>query len=474
MMTTVPWYEICALIPAFGALLLWRRSDPARALQLCMWFSGLTLAMATFLYLASVPGDTSWLGIPFGRSLIHIDAFSGPLLPLTALIYFVTLLATVGHKSHNFSFSGALLGESIALLTISTDTTWWMVLLLCAGVVPTWFELRSRGCSTRIYTIHQIAFVSCLVLGGWLSDRNNVPSMNVSVILLTLAVLIRSGAFPFHVWRVDLFQKATFGSAILVVSPMLGAYLCMRLVLPSEPDWALHAISIVSLTTAVYASGMALVQNEGRRFYCYLFLSHSSLVLVGLELATPIGLAGALSMWLSVGIALTSFGITMRCIEARIGRIDLSRYYGLYNHMPTMAAFFLLTGLASVGFPCTIGFVASELLTESVVDYSPWVACMVVLAMTLNGIAIMRAYFRIFTGSKHITSIPMRSQPEERFAIILMTVLILGGGLYPQPGVESRYRAAVHLLEDYHRALPHGDSIEDANHSSEASSHKDN
>lgn len=179
-------------------------------------------------------------------------------------------------------------------------------------------------------------------------------------------------------------------------------------------------------------------------------------------------------MWLSVGIALTSFGITMRCIEARIGRIDLSRYYGLYNHMPTMAAFFLLTGLASVGFPCTIGFVASELLTESVVDYSPWVACMVVLAMTLNGIAIMRAYFRIFAGSKHITSIPMRSQPEERFAIILMTVLILGGGLYPQPGVESRYRAAVHLLEDYHRAIPHGDSIEDANHSSDAGSHKDN
>jgi NADH-quinone oxidoreductase subunit M len=53
----------------------------------------------------------------------------------------------------------------------------------------------------------------------------------------------------------------------------------------------------------------------------------------------------------------------------------------------------------------------------------------------------------------------MRSQPEERFAIIVMTLLILGGGLYPQPGVESRYRAAVHLLENYHRGTTHqGDS----------------
>lgn len=473
MMTSLPWYEICALLPGFGALLLWRQSDPTRVRQLGLWFSGLTLALAIVLFFASVLGDTSWLGRPFGQSFIHIDAFSGPLLPLTALIYFVTLLATVGHKSHNFSFSGALIGESITLLTISTDTTWWMVLLLCAGVVPTWFELRSRGCSTRIYAIHQSAFVVCLVLGGWLSERSSVPSMNLSVILLTLAVLIRSGAIPFHVWRVDLFQKATFGSAILLVSPMMGAYLCMRLVLPTEPDWALHAISMVSLATAVYASGMALVQNDGRRFYCYLFLSHSSLVLVGLELATPIGLAGGLSMWVSVGIALTSFGITMRCIEARIGRIDLSRYYGLYNHMPTMATFFLLTGLASVGFPCTIGFVAGELLTESVVDYSPWVACLVMLAVTLNSIAIMRAYFRIFTGTKHITSIPMRSQPEERFAIIVMTLLILGGGLYPQPGVESRYRAAVHLLQDYHRAIPHVEPAEEAGHSRESSSHTD-
>jgi hypothetical protein len=97
----------------------------------------------------------------------------------------------------------------------------------------------------------------------------------------------------------------------------------MRLVLPTEPDWALHAISGLSLATAVYASGMALVQRDGRRFFCYLFLSHSSLVLVGLEMATPIGLAAGLSMWLSVGLALTSYGITLRCIEARVGRIDL-------------------------------------------------------------------------------------------------------------------------------------------------------
>jgi NADH-quinone oxidoreductase subunit M len=462
----VPWYELVSLIPLIGALLLWRPMETGRARFICIVFAGITFILALSLELLAVPANTTWIGLLFNQDLVHIDEFSRPLLPLTALIYFTTLLATVGHKAKNFSFSGALFGESLTLLTFSTDVLWLMVVLQCLSVIPIWFELRSRGRSTRVYAIHQVLFVFCLVLGGWLHTPNSVPSMSLSVSLLTIAVLIRSGAFPFHVWRIDLFEKATFGSAILFVSPMMGAYICLRWVLPSEPDWALHAISILSLATAVYAAGMALVQNDGRRFYCYLFLSHSSLVLVGLELATPIGIAGALSMWVSVGVALTSFGITMRCIEARIGRIDLGNYYGLYNHMPTMAAFFLLTGLASVGFPCTIGFVAGELLTESVIAYSPWIGCLVVLATTLNGIAVMRAYFRVFTGTKHVTSIPMRSQPEERFAIIVMTLIILGGGLYPQPGVESRYRAAVHLLENYHRTPhPSGHSDPQAQHS---------
>jgi NADH-quinone oxidoreductase subunit M len=119
--------------------------------------------------------------------------------------------------------------------------------------------------------------------------------------------------------------------------------------------------------------------------------------------------------------------------------------------MPTMAAFFLLTGLASVGFPCTIGFIAGELLTESVVAYSPIVGSLVVVATMLNGIAVLRVYFRVFTGASHSTTIPMRSLLEERVAIVALSLLIVLGGVYPQPGVESRYRAAVHLLENYHR-----------------------
>jgi NADH-quinone oxidoreductase subunit M len=227
---------------------------------------------------------------------------------------------------------------------------------------------------------------------------------------------------------------------------MPGAYAVMRLVMPIAPAWALQSIAIVSLITSVYAAGMALVETDARRFFCYLLLSHSSLVLVGFELVTPIGLTGALCVWLSVGVSLGGFGLTLRSVESRMGRISLAKFHGLHEHTPILAGMFLLTGLASIGFPGTVGFVGIELLIEGAVGVYPLVGMAVVAAAALNGIAILHAYFRIFTGTRFSASISFRSKLSERIAVLILTALILGGGLYPQPGVASRYHAAMELM----------------------------
>ncbi len=136
----------------------------------------------------------------------------------------------------------------------------------------------------------------------------------------------------------------------------------------------------------------------------------------------------------------------MRCIEGRKGRLRLDRYNGLYEAAPSLAGFFLLTGLASIGFPGTVGFVAVELLVEGAVQAAPVIGVLVVLAAALNGLAVMLAFFRIFTGAEHIGTIDLRARPAERVAVLVLSLLILGGGLAPQPGVVSRHHAAMALL----------------------------
>jgi NADH-quinone oxidoreductase subunit M len=292
-------------------------------------------------------------------------------------------------------------------------------------------------------------FVVLLGLGLVLLPRQPLPA----VVLLTAAVLLRSGVVPVHCWMTDLFEHATFGTALLFVTPMVGAYGVTRLVLPIAPQWVLQALSLASLFTAIYAAGMALVQREARRFFCYLFLSHSSLVLVGLEMATPIGLTGALSLWLSVALSLTGFGLTLRCVESRTGRISLTDFHGLYQHVSMLAGIFLLTGMASVGFPGTAGFVGLELLVTGAVQAAPIMGAGVVAVVALNSLAVMHVYFRIFAGKRHETMIDLNVRPAERIAVLVLSTLILGGGLYPQPGVRSRYRAGVGLAESRPRRV---------------------
>ncbi len=162
------------------------------------------------------------------------------------------------------------------------------------ATVPPWIELRRRGKSTRIYVIHMGLYLA-LLIGGWslVVQQPETGPQETSLLaaaLLTMAALLRAGVIPVHCWLTDLFENAAFGTALLFVTPMTGAYAVMRLVLPVAPSWAMQSIAILSLVTAVYAAGMSLVQTDARRFFCYLFLSHSSLVLTGLEIVTPIGM----------------------------------------------------------------------------------------------------------------------------------------------------------------------------------------
>ena len=126
----------------------------------------------------------------------------------------------------------------------------------------------------------------------------------------------------------------------------------------------------------------------------------------------------------------------------------MTEFRGLYEHSPALAVCFLLTGLGSVGFPGTLGFVAAEMLVSGAVGADLPVGVALVLVSALNGIAVVRAYFLIFTGGRHVSSVPLGITRRERFAVLTLAALILGGGLAPQRGLESRHRAAEAMLEE--------------------------
>jgi NADH-quinone oxidoreductase subunit M len=454
----IPWAALSVLLPLAGAI--WARfvRDPDLARKQSLIVCGATLFCSLgawfFLENPANPEHAAWSianVAPFA-----VDALSAPLLALGALLYLLVVLATLGVKLRRISFSSVLISEAILLATFTSTQPWILVALLAAGTIPPWAEIRGQRRPLRVYSVHMALFIGLLFAGQAMlsmADRTGDTS-TLGVALLLAAVLVRSGIFPLHCWMTDLFEHASFGTALLFITPMVGAYGALRLVLPIASDVMLHSALVLSLGTALYASGMALVQRDARRFFCYLFLSHSSLVFVGLEMATRIGVTGALCAWLSVGLSMAGFGLTLRAIETRTGRLSLDKFHGLFAHTPRLGALFLITGLASIGFPGTIGFIGAELLVEGAMQAGPLVGIALVITAALNGLAVLHAYFRVFTGTHHTSSIDLRSRPPEVIAVLALSALIIGGGLYPQPGVASRYRIATEILAARQHGLP--------------------
>lgn len=465
----LPWLELAILFSLIGAIWVSRLKESDDARSKSVLFSGLALAATTgawldFDYLDAKEADDSLHLLPhlFGGEVLIIDELSAPLLPLAALLFFLVALATSQTKVRRFTFAGNLFSEALLLATFSCKEPWGIIGLMSLATIPPYLELRSRGKPTHVYIIHMALFVVLLIVGWTFVEIEGIGRIHslYAVVPLLAAILVRSGIAPFHCWMTDLFEHATFGTALLFVTPIVGAYAAVRLVLPIAPPGMLHSIGLMSLFTAVYASGMALVQREARRFFCYLFLSHSALVLVGLEIVTPMALTGALCVWLSVGMALGGFGLTLRALEARCGRLSLTRFHGLYEHTPGLAVCFLLTGLASVGFPGTVGYVGTELLVDGAVEAYPYTGVAVVIAGALNGIALVKAYFTLFTGTRYVSTVSLAILLRERFAVLLLAALIIVGGLYPQAGVVSRHRAAHVLLHERERLAPAPTAVE--------------
>lgn len=451
----LPWLEMAVLIPLLGAVWVGRVRDADVLRKLSVLITGVTLfctigAVLDFTYVGVTQAGDRFqiLSRIFGREVFALDELSAPLLPMAALVYCLTMVATLRTKVRRFRFAMNLASEAVLLATFCSRDPWIVIGLLSFGAVFPYLLLRSREKSTRVYLFHMLLYVGGMTAGQWLIDlqSNNEAPAGWRILPLALAVLIRNGVAPFHTWVSDLFEKGSFGGALLFVAPITGAYAAVRLLFPIAPQWLLEGMRVAALITAVYAAAMSLIQKDCRRFFAHLFLSLASLVLFGLCLDNPIGLTGALCVWLSMSLALGGLGLTLRAMESRCGRLSLVDYQGLHEHTPNLAMCFVLTGLASVGFPGTFGFVGTELLVDGGVAAYPLVGVAVVLVGALNGIAIVHTYFRLFTGTQFFSSVSLLIRVRERYAVLTLAALILIGGLMPYPWVASRYRAAQDLL----------------------------
>jgi NADH-quinone oxidoreductase subunit N len=197
------------------------------------------------------------------------------------------------------------------------------------------------------------------VVGG----SGNDVFLLIGVAFLSVGLLFKVGAVPFHAWSPDVYQGSPtaitgFMAAATKVAAF-GAILRIFYVAFANAEWQWRpALVIIAIITMVFGSVVAITQRDVKRMLAYSSIAHAGFLLAGVIALSKSGLDATIFYLFAYGIAtIGAFGIVslVRDSSGEVG--DLNRWSGLGKRSPLLASTFAFFLLAFAGIPLTSGFI---------------------------------------------------------------------------------------------------------------------
>ena len=197
------------------------------------------------------------------------------------------------------------------------------------------------------------------VVGG----SGNDVFLLIGIAFLSVGLLFKVGAVPFHAWSPDVYQGSPtaitgFMAAATKVAAF-GAILRIFYVAFANAEWQWKpALVIISIITMVFGSVVAITQRDVKRMLAYSSIAHAGFLLAGVIALSRSGLESSIFYLFAYGVATVgTFGIVslIRDSSGEVG--DLNRWSGLGKRSPLLASTFAFFLLAFAGIPLTSGFI---------------------------------------------------------------------------------------------------------------------
>ncbi|MEM8823921.1 MAG: NADH-quinone oxidoreductase subunit M [Pseudomonadota bacterium] len=281
---------------------------------------------------------------------------------------------------------------------------------------------------------HEFAFAPLNVLGIQV-----VGGMQTLLWLAFFASFaVKMPMWPVHTWLPDAHVQApTAGSVVLAAILLkMGGYGFLRFSLPMFPVGSEVMGPLVlwlSAIAIVYASLVAMMQDDMKKLIAYSSVAHMGFVTMGIFAANQQGVDGAIFQMLSHGFISGALFLCVGVVYDRMHTREITAYGGLVNRMPAYALIFMLFTMANVGLPGTSGFVGEFLTLVGVFQANTWVALVACTGVILSAAYALWLYRRVVFGDlikeslRSITDLTAREKAI--FApLVLFTILL---GVYP-------------------------------------------
>lgn len=411
------------LVTLLLALLVKRHS----ALVSLISFAGSSLLLMTGLYLVwlaaggtVLSGQMGGWQAPYGISLV-IDRLSAVMVAITGVIGLATLLyinrqpmpADFLRDTHLY-VQGLLAGICGAFITadIFNLYVWFEVLLIgsFALIALGGGERRLSGAMTYL-VLNMLATLLFLLAAGLVYGASGTLNMGelawlfrageasegatLGVVLMLLSFSIKAALFPLFGWLPASYHVAWTPVSALFAGLLtkVGVYALIRLVTLLWPEHGMvHSVLLwVACATMIVGVLGAAAQTEVRRILSFHIVSQVGYMVLGLALATPLALAGAV-FYLIHHIVVKANLFFIGGIAARMtGSERLPAMGGLYARAPWLALMFAIPALSLAGIPPLSGFWAKFVLVRAGLETGAWIAV---------GIALLTGIFTLLSMSK--------------------------------------------------------------------------
>ena len=203
------------------------------------------------------------------------------------------------------------------------------------------------------------AGIQASVVGG----SGNDVFLLLGIAFISVGLLFKVGAVPFHAWSPDVYQGAPtaitgFMAAATKVAAF-GAILRIFYVSFANAEWQWKpAIILIAIVTMVFGSVVAITQRDVKRMLAYSSIAHAGFLLAGVIALNKSGLDASIFYLFAYGIVTVGAFAVVTLIRDAAGEVtDLNRWSGLGKRSPLVASVFAFFLLAFAGIPLTSGFI---------------------------------------------------------------------------------------------------------------------
>ncbi len=417
-----------------------------------------------------------WLATLGVGLTFSMDGISLPLVLLTVFLLPVIVLFSFSHHYRRpAAFYSLVLLMEMALIGVFTAADGLMFYIFWElTLIPAWFICAVWGGNDRIritfkFFIYTFAGSLLMLLALiYIYFRTPLPhSFDFRVLYIAvlspaeqtwlflaffLAFAIKIPIFPFHTWQPETYTEAPAEGSMLLAGIMLkmGIYGLIRLLIPichlAFQQWG-EIVMILSITGIVYASLIAIRQEDMKQLVAYSSIAHVGLIAAGVFALNLHGLQGSVIQMLSHGINIVGIFIIIDLIQQRTGSRNIADLGGIARKAPRLAVFFMIILLASIALPLTNGFVGEFLLLLGVFEYNHLYAAAAGLTIIFSAVYMMWMYQRVMFGdttpmTEHITDLNNR----EMAALIPLVAVIFWIGVAPGFFMDIIWPDAVRVL----------------------------